>query len=199
METAIYEALKNNNLIEIRENVAGIQKDITRIAITNFLPKIVLTGGYINTNAQMLVNNNFLMGTLGGLFTIFNGFQNVNEYRKAREMQKIAFIKREQEIMRVIVETTNAYNQYKSASEDMKIAMGNYEATLGMFNQKKLEKETGAIDDLGYLQALSEYEKSFSLKEKASFQYNVSKAVLDMLMEKSIFKDSDKNDKKAEK
>ncbi|WP_288304778.1 TolC family protein [uncultured Fusobacterium sp.] len=194
LDTAIYEALKNSDLISIREQAEGVGKDITKIAISQFLPKIVLTGGYVNTDAKVLVNDNFFMGTLGGLFSIFNGFQNINEYKKAKQQQKIFYIKKEQEITKVILETVNAYNQYSSAKEEMNIANNNFNAMEGMLHQKKLEKDTGYIDDWEYIQALADFENALSLKEKATFKYRVSKATLDMLMEKSIFVKGDNKD-----
>ena len=193
LDTAIYEALKNSDLISIREEAQGVSKDVTRIAISNFLPKIILTGGYVNTDASVLVNDNFFMGTLGGLFSIFNGFKDVNEYKKARVKEKIAYVKKEQEITKVILETVNAYNQYSSAKEEMDIAVNNFNAMEGMLHQKELERKTGFIDDWEYIQALADFEKALSLKEKASFKYRVARATLDMLMEKSIFTKGDKN------
>ena len=115
LEETIYEALKNSELIQIREGAEDISKDVTKIAISNFLPKIVLTGGYFNTSNAALSDPDFFMGTLGGMFSIFNGFQNVYEYKKARKNQEIAFIKREEEIMKVIFETVNAYNSLESS------------------------------------------------------------------------------------
>lgn len=196
LDEAIYEALKSSELISIREEAEGINKDITKIAISNFLPKIVLTGGYVDTNAQVLENSNFFMGTLGGLFTIFNGFKNVNEYRKAREMEKIAYIKKEQAITKVIFETVNAYNQLTTSKEEMEIAQNNFIASEGMLKQKQLERDTGAITDWEYIQNLSEFEKALSLKEKTEFKYRISLATLEMLMGKSIFdKGENKDDK----
>ena len=147
LEETIYEALKNSELIQIREGAEDISKDVTKIAISNFLPKIVLTGGYFNTSNAALTDPDFFMGTLGGMFSIFNGFQNVYEYKKARKNQEIAFIKREEEIMKVIFETVNAYNSLESSREERDIALKNFAVNTGRFNQKKLEKETDSIDN----------------------------------------------------
>ena len=121
LEETIYEALKNSELIQIREGAEDISKDVTKIAISNFLPKIILTGGYFNTSNAALTDPDFFMGTLGGMFSIFNGFQNVYEYKKARKNQEIAFIKREEEIMKVIFETVNAYNGLESSREELSL------------------------------------------------------------------------------
>lgn len=192
LEETIYEALKNSELIQIREGAEDISKDVTKIAISNFLPKIVLTGGYFNTSNAALTDPDFFMGTLGGMFSIFNGFQNVYEYKKARKNQEIAFIKREEEIMKVIFETVNAYNNLESSREERDIALKNFAVSTGRFNQKKLEKETDSIDNWEYIQGVAEYEKALSLKEKAEYKYRVSLATLNMLTGKDIFAKGEK-------
>ena len=197
LEETIYEALKNSELIQIREGAEDISKDVTKIAISNFLPKIVLTGGYFNTSNAALTDPDFFMGTLGGMFSIFNGFQNVYEYKKARKNQEIAFIKREEEIMKVIFETVNAYNSLESSREERDIALKNFAVSTGRFNQKKLEKETDSIDNWEYIQGVAEYEKALSLKEKAEYKYRVSLATLNMLTGKDIFAKGEKKDEKT--
>lgn len=197
LEETIYEALKNSELIQIREGAEDISKDVTKIAISNFLPKIVLTGGYFNTSNAAFSDPDFFMGTLGGMFSIFNGFQNVHEYKKARRNQEIAFIKREEEIMKVIFETVNAYNSLESSREEMDIALKNFAVSTGRFNQKKLEKETDSIDNWEYIQGVAEYEKALSLKEKAEYKYRVSLATLNMLTGKDIFAKGEKKDEKT--
>lgn len=196
LEEVIYEALKNSELIQIRENAEDVSKNITKIAISNFLPKIIISGGYFNTSNSTLTDPDFFMGTLGGMFSIFNGFQNINEYKKARKNQEIAFIKREQEIMKVIYQTVNAYNSLESSKEERDIAIKNFEVNTGRFNQKKLEKETDSIDNWEYLKSVAEYEKALSLKEKTEYKYRVSLATLNMLIGKDIFaKGENKNEK----
>lgn len=197
LEETIYEALKNSELIQIREGAEDISKDVTKIAISNFLPKIVLTGGYFNTSNAALSDPDFFMGTLGGMFSIFNGFQNVYEYKKARKNQEIAFIKREEEIMKVIFETVNAYNSLESSREERDIALKNFAVSTGRFNQKKLEKETDSIDNWEYIQGVAEFEKALSLKEKAEYKYRVSLATLNMLTGKDIFAKGEKKDEKT--
>lgn len=197
LEETIYEALKNSELIQIREGAEDISKDVTKIAISNFLPKIVLTGGYFNTSNAALSDPDFFMGTLGGMFSIFNGFQNVYEYKKARKNQEIAFIKREEEIMKVIFETVNAYNSLESSKEEKDIALKNFAVSTGRFNQKKLEKETDSIDNWEYIQGVAEFEKALSLKEKAEYKYRVSLATLNMLTGKDIFAKGEKKDEKT--
>mgnify|MGYP001287681791 FL=1 len=192
MEEAVYESLKNSDFIKIRDTATDMNGDAVKIAITNFLPRIVLTGGYINTSNEALADPDFFMGTLGGFFSIFNGFQNINEYKKARKNQEIAFIKKEQEIMKVIFETVNAYNVLESSKEERDIASKNYIVNKGRFEQKKAEKEVGAIDNWEYIKALADYEQALSIKEKAEYKYQISLSSLNMLMGKSIFTKGEK-------
>lgn len=187
MEEAVYESLKNSDFIKIRDTAVDMNEDAVKIAVTNFLPKIVLTGGYINTSNEALADPDFFMGTFGGFFSIFNGFQNVNEYKKARKNQEISFIRKEQEIMKVIFETVNAYNVLESSKEERDIASKNYIVNKGRFEQKKAEKEVGAIDNWEYIKALADYEQALSIKEKTEYKYQISLSSLNMLMGKSIF------------
>ena len=192
MEEAVYESLKNSDFIKIRDTAVDMNEDAVKIAVTNFLPKIILTGGYINTNNEALADPDFFMGTLGGFFSIFNGFQNVNEYKKARKNQEIAFIRKEQEIMKVIFETVNAYNMLESSKEERDIASKNYIVNKGRFEQKKAEKEVGAIDNWEYIKALADYEQALSIKEKTEYKHQISLSSLNMLMGKSIFTKGEK-------
>lgn len=196
LDEVIYQSILNSELISIRDEAIGISNDIKKITISNFLPKIVLSAGYINTDVEVLTDTDFFMGTLGGLFTIFNGFQNINEYKKAREQQKIYYIQREQELLKVVYEAVNAYNQFNNSKEEKEIAKKNLEAMEGMLQQKIIERETGIIDDWEYLKSISEYEKALSLKEKTEYKYQLSVALLNMLMEKSIFIKGEKNENK---
>ena len=62
MEEAVYESLKNSDFIKIRDTATDMNGDAVKIAITNFLPRIVLTGGYINTNNEALADPDFFYG-----------------------------------------------------------------------------------------------------------------------------------------
>lgn len=184
----IYEALSNNEMLKISEKQEQISKDLKKIAITNFLPKIVLSGGYFNTNNSTLSDPDFLYGNVSGVLSIFNGFKNINEYEKAVKNQNIAELKLEKEFMTTVIETSRAYKNVKNAEEFLNITQLNFEAEKGKLKQKIIERKVNMINDEEYLKVLSSYEGALSLKEKAMYQYKIALGTLNITMGKNPIK-----------
>lgn len=194
LDDFIYETLIHSDIIDIRDQAISVSDDIKRIAISNFLPKIIIDGSFLNPTLNSITNKHIFSGTLGGIFTVFNGFKDVNEYEKAKKQNELYYIKREEEIAKVILECVNAYNQLNDSKHERKIALINFQALEGMMRQKTLEHKIGEISDVDYTKAMAEYDKALSLKIKTEYKYQVSVAIVNMLMEKSIFKKEGEND-----
>lgn len=189
MEECIYEAISGNEMLKITETGKDINKDIKKIAITNFLPKIILGGGYVNNSNEILSDSSFLYGNVTGILSIFNGFKNVNEYKKAVRKEKIAELKLEKEFMTTIVETVRAYQNVEKAQELQYISELNFKAEKGKLYQKKSERSVNLIGDEEYFSALSSYEQALSMKKKADFQYAMALGSLKIAMGKNPFEE----------
>lgn len=185
MEECIYEAVAGNEILQITETGKDISTDIKKIAVTNFLPKIILGGGYINNSTEILSDPDFLYGNVSGIISIFNGFKNINEYKKAVRKEKIAELKLEKEFMTVIIETAKAYQNVEKAQELRYISGLNFKGEEGRLHQKQAERKVDMIDDEEYFAALSSYEKALSMKKKADFQYEIALGALKIAMGKN--------------
>lgn len=185
LEEAIYTSLSQNNILKINEMSEKVSRDIKKIAISNFLPKIVVSGGYIKNSNEILADPEFLNLNVAGVLSIFNGFKNVNEYRKAKRNLNISQLKLEKEFMKVITETVNAYNNLEKANDFLEIAILNYNSERGRIRQKKAEFSVGSIDESEYFEALSSFDNSFSLKLKSEFQYQMAYSSLNIIMGKN--------------
>lgn len=185
MEECIYEAVAGNEILQITETGKDISTDIKKIAVTNFLPKIILGGGYINNSTEILSDPDFLYGNVSGIISIFNGFKNINEYKKAVRKEKIAELKLEKEFMTVIIETAKAYQNVEKAQELRYISGLNFKGEEGRLHQKQVERKVDMIDDEEYFAALSSYEKALSMKKKADFQYEMALGALKIAMGKN--------------
>ncbi len=185
MEECIYEAVAGNEILQITETGKDISTDIKKIAVTNFLPKIILGGGYINNSTEILSDPDFLYGNVSGIISIFNGFKNINEYKKAVRKEKIAELKLEKEFMTVIIETAKAYQNVEKAQELRYISGLNFKGEEGRLHQKQAERKVDMIDDEEYFAALSSYEKALSMKKKADFQYEMALGALKIAMGKN--------------
>ena len=184
LEDVVYDALINSELIKINHNLVGISKDKIKIAMSRFLPQISLNGGLIGTGISYLNPQNILFGVITGFLSLFNGFKDVNEYKKAKLQSEAIYIQREDVIMNTIISAVNSYNNVEKSIEDKKLADLNYSVAEKKFKQKKLEVEVGSATDTDLLKAMSELEKAESIKQKAEYKYSVSVETLKMLIEK---------------
>ena len=189
MEDCVYEALSGNETLQITKISKNINKDIKKIAITNFLPKIILSGGYMNNSNDIFADPSFLYGNVSGVLSIFNGFRNINEYKKAVRKEKIGELKLEKEFMTTMVETIKAYKNYQNAKELKNISALNYKAAMGELHQKTAEKRVEMIGEEEYYQALANFDNALTMKNKADFNYEMAKGSLKIAMGRDPFKE----------
>lgn len=197
LEDAIYRALNQNENIKISEKGNKISEDQKKIAITNFLPKIMLGGGYVNNSNSVLSDPDFLFGSVSGVVSIFNGFKNINEYKKSVKMNDISELKLEKEYLKIIVETANAYTQVESSNELIKLTKLNHSVEKQKLNQKKNEEMLGNIDEVEYFSAVSSYEKSWAQLQQAKYRFEISKGSLKIAMGENPVKEEKKDEKKS--
>ena len=189
MEDCIYSAVSGNEVLKIAETGKDVTNDMKKIAVTNFLPKIILGGGYINNSNEILSDPDFLYGNVTGVLSIFNGFKNINEYKKAVRREKIGELKLEKEFMTVVVETAKAYRNLEKARELQEIANLNFKGEKGHLHQKRAERKVDMIGDEEYFRAVSSYELAFAMKKKADFQYAMALGSLKIAMGQDPFKE----------
>ena len=189
MEDCIYSAVSGNEVLKIAEAGKDVTNDMKKIAVTNFLPKIILGGGYINNSNEILSDPDFLYGNVTGVLSIFNGFKNINEYKKAVRREKIGELKLEKEFMTVVVETAKAYRNLEKAQEMREIANLNFKGEKGRLHQKRAERKVDMIGDEEYFRAISSYEAAFAMKKKADFQYAMALGSLKIAMGQDPFKE----------
>ena len=184
LEDVVYDALVNSELIKINHNLVAISRDKIKIAMSSFLPQISLNAGLIGTSVSYLNPQNILFGAITGFLSLFNGFKDVNEYKKAKLQSEVAYIQREDAIMTTIISAVNSYNNVQKSIEDKELADLNYNVAKKKFKQKELEVEVGSATDTDLLKAMSELEKAESIKLKTEYKYSVSVETLKMLIEK---------------
>ena len=138
---------------------------------------------------KFYIDPDFLYGNVTGVLSIFNGFKNINEYKKAVRREKIGELKLEKEFMTVVVETAKAYRNLEKAQEMREIANLNFKGEKGRLHQKRAERKVDMIGDEEYFRAVSSYESAFAMKKKADFQYAMALGSLKIAMGKDPFKE----------
>ncbi|MGL5123918.1 MAG: TolC family protein [Fusobacteriaceae bacterium] len=182
LDEAVYLALENNDLLKIGDMKEAISQDKKKIAIANFLPKIVLSGGYQYSDNTALVDPNFAFLSVNGLFSVFNGFENINFYKKTKLEREIIKLENEELVIKTILETVNSYETLKNAQDQLKIAEENYRIQNIKYENKKLELTTEYIDEVEFLKYLSIKEEAFSKLKKSEYYVEVSKAMLEIIL-----------------
>lgn len=182
LEDCVLQALEDNEKWKISALSLQIREDVKRSAVSEFLPKIVLGGNIVNFDNNLLLEDNASFLSLFGLFSIFNGFKTVNEYRKALQQEKIAEIELVKEYWTLLTEIHSAYNNMQNAQELFVVAQTNLQAMQGKFKQKQAEYKHEAIDLKEFYGALKEYHEAISFHEKAYFQYRLALGTLAIAM-----------------
>ncbi|MGL6063966.1 MAG: TolC family protein [Fusobacteriaceae bacterium] len=182
LDAAIYLALENNDLLKIGDMKDSISKDKKKIAIANFLPKIVLSGGYQYSDNTALVEPNFAFLSINGLFSIFNGFENINFYKKTKIEKEIIKLENEELVLKTVLETVNSYETLKNAQEQLKIAEENYRIQNIKYENKKLEFSIEYADEGEFLKYTTTKEEAFSKLKKAEYYVEVSRAMLNVVL-----------------
>ncbi len=181
------QAYQANEKFKIHKKNLEVQADVRNIAISEFLPKIVLGGGILGFNQDLIVEKNTLYGSVLGLLSVFNGFKTVNEYRKALRQEKIAEYELVSEYQSLFIELTNAYNRANTAQEVYTLSKTNLLAVKGKIKQKKAELKHDVIDFREYYTALKEYHEAISFYEKSYYQYQLACGALAIIIGKNPY------------
>jgi outer membrane protein TolC len=188
LEEYIYMALTNNPTLKLSDLENEIGKEKIKIAITEFLPKVIFNLGYYENNNTSIENPHLVLGRITGMMSLFNGFKNINEYKKARKNDEINFLKREEAGLKTVMETVNAYNTIVDAKEQRSLSQRNYAIKKNKLHQKRMEEKVSSIDGAEYIKFVAEYEEAVAQKEKAEFQYQIALAAMEIILGNGFLK-----------
>ncbi|EHO19448.1 hypothetical protein HMPREF9466_01379 [Fusobacterium necrophorum subsp. funduliforme 1_1_36S] len=110
----IYQALVHNDALGIQEKVLEVEKEKLKISFSRFLPVIGLQGFYGEHSLSLLSSSHYLLGILGGVFSIFNGFQDISAYQKAKIEQRKAMLKKKVLFYKVLQKRPMFIKNYKA-------------------------------------------------------------------------------------
>lgn len=187
LEDCILQALEQNEKWKISDLSNQVQADVKKMAISNFLPKIVLGGTFFSFDNNVITESHGGFWSVMGLFSVFNGFKNINEYRKALRLQKISELELVREYWALLAEVRNGYNNVLSAKELFAAAETNLSAAKGKFRQRQAERKYEMTDLKEYYEALKEYHAAVGFYEKSYFQYRLAQGTLAVAMGKNPY------------
>jgi len=164
--------------LHIADRTIEIRKDETRIAIAQFLPKLVGFGnvGY-SSDSFMKYDTTWTLG-VSGVLSVFNGFRNVFEYRAARERETQAAIDREQACIAIMFEVIRARLQFDQAVDYCAVARQETASTRVFLDETEAQWREGLVTTSDKLQAVTRHSTARANLLIAEFRRQVATATM---------------------
>jgi len=178
LEELVAEAFISNPQLHIADRQIAIEKEKVKVALASFLPRLVGFANRTHSSDSYLLYDNFWTYGLAGAITLFNGFANINEYNAAKQHQKEAFIKREQQTLVLMLEVVKAYLNLEDAKEESLLAQMTFEVSLKHLTEVEENWSEGLIDSSVLLNVIAEKDAAQMEAMNSRFQLQVSIATL---------------------
>jgi outer membrane protein TolC len=178
LEDFITEALLNHPSLRISDREVAIEEEKVKLALSGFLPSLTGFADRVNTNDAFQRYSSYWMLGLSGVLTVFNGFENIHEYDAAKENVKKATLEREQATLTLMLEVFRAYQNLQLAQTAAGVAVNNYNAARGHYNQVYQQWQEGLVDVSDLLSVAAERDLARMVIINSQFQVQVSIATL---------------------
>ncbi|MBN2593399.1 MAG: TolC family protein [Sedimentisphaerales bacterium] len=178
LEDFITKALLNHPRLRVSDRQVAIEEEKVKLALSSFLPSLTGFADRVNTtDAFQRYSSYWIMG-LSGVLTVFNGFENIHEYDAAKENVKKATLEREQATLILMLEVFRAYQNLQLAQTAAGVAVNNYNAARGHYDQVYQQWQEGLVDVSDLLSVVAERDLAQMVIINSQFQVQVSIATL---------------------
>jgi len=174
----VLQAMLQRPELHIADRAIEIRKDETRIAIAQFLPKIMGFGDLVHTSDSFLKYSNTFTFGVSGVLSVFDGFANIYEYKAAKEQEKKAAISREQSCMRIMLEVIRARSNYEQAKDQQDVAKQELAASQALFEETEARWREGLLQASEKLGAVTRHTAARANVSIAEFRHQVAAATL---------------------
>ncbi len=174
----ILQAMLQRPELHVADRTIEIRKDETRIAIAQFVPKLLGVSNLTHSGDSFLKYSNLWSFGVSGVLSVFDGFANIFEYRAARERQKQATIQREQKCMRIMLEVIRARSQHDQAMDKLDVARQELRAVETLLRETRAKWREGLLMNSQELDAVTRHAAALSNCAAAEFQTQVTAATL---------------------
>lgn len=178
LEDQIYSAMLNRLELHISDHEMALRKQQTRMAIAAFLPNILGIGSFTHDSDSFLKFADTWSFGISGFLTLFDGFQNVFQYRISKEREKEAFTRREQACMMIMLEVIRARTKVDEIEDQLQLVNKNLEAAQEVSKENNALWREGLISLSVYMQSISELDKAMSQVTILHYQNQIALATL---------------------
>ncbi|MGA1825596.1 MAG: TolC family protein [bacterium] len=178
LKDMVLQALLDNPQLHIADRGIEIQKDAVKAALANFLPNIIGFASFNTTSDSYVFDTHYWMSGLSGLFSVFNGFASVNEYRTARARKEKALVERDELCLSIMLQVIKAHCTVQNAEEELELATSSCEVASERLSQIEAKSLEGLLKLSEMLNAVADRDCAQMNVIKARFQQQVSIASL---------------------
>lgn len=172
------EALLQRLELHAADRNIELQKDQTRMAIADFLPNLFGLGDVTYNSNSFLKYSSIWSGGVAGVLTVFDGFQNIHQYRSARETEQEGFLKREQLCLSILLEVLNARLEADRSADRLKLAECHLESVELEWKEIQARWREGLIRVSEYLEAEARRDEAQTQLAQARYRHQVALAAL---------------------
>jgi outer membrane protein TolC len=185
LDELITDALLQHPNLAIADRQIEIEKEKVKLAISDFLPRLMGFAGRVDTSDSHQVFTDYWLGGLNAAVTVFNGFANLDRYEAAKERRKDVFIKREQATLTLMLQVIRASDQVQTAKEQVKLAESLNNIATEHLAEVKEKYQQGLVQTSDMLAMIAEADEAKINHLQAQLQYQMSIAVLINVMGKT--------------
>jgi len=178
LKNLIYDALISHPALYIQDSVIAMQKDGVKAALADFLPNII---GYANLNKttnSFVKYSTYWISGIQGIWSLFNGFKNLNDYKIAKKKHELEFIKREEACLSTMLTVTKAYLAYQNSLENLKVTKTYLQASHQRLQDVEAKWKEGMETNSNYYEIAADLDYSKTLEIQAEIMLQVSIANL---------------------
>jgi outer membrane protein TolC len=178
LEDLLLEALLTRPELAQADLLNAIAGDRARQALSSFLPSLQASLGVHYTSDSFIRFNTQTISALAGVMSVFNGFADINAYRRAREREQDESIRREQTALMIMLQVQQAYLAVQSSREFIETASGIYAARQERLREQQELRRQGLITPSEYLEARARFDKARAQLRSAYYQEQIALAIL---------------------
>jgi len=174
----VLQAMLHRPELHVADRTIEIRKDETRIAIAQFLPKLVGFSDFTHSTDSFLKYSNLWTMGISGVMSVFDGFANVFEYRAAQQREKQAALDRQQKCIRIMLEVVQARSQHDQALDQWEVARQELLSSKTLLDETQAQWREGLLMTSQRLDAVTRHATSLANAAAAEFQTQVTAATL---------------------
>ncbi len=178
VEDWIIECLNNHPQVKIVEKKVEIAEGQIKLAISQFLPLVGIFTQWQYTSNSFNYYSQSVMNGLSALLTVFNGFENIEEYKKARLSKEKAYIEMENTVLLLIVGIISAKTNFDKAIEDIKLAEKNLSYQREQFREMQEKWNEEVVTDVDLVSARANLDTAEINYLNAEIQEQIARAII---------------------